>query len=275
MAGNGIKLLERVGEGGMSTVWKAWDESRGCYVAVKVLAGEFAASGRDIASFREEERVMEEMDNPGIVKAYGFEQDGDGCRMIMEYVDGYTFGDLLRRKQHVGEADCLLICESVAAALDVAWNDHGVVHCDIKPENIMINSEGVVKLTDLGIFHRYEQREGTLEPPDQVMGTPAYISPEQAVDSSTVDARADVYSLGVILFELLSGRRPYAGDDPMEALQQLLDPSPLPEKRVQGARKGASPVVGMAVDPLHESSRSISAPPFRAPSAPCGANDSP
>ncbi len=142
MAGNGIKLLERVGEGGMSTVWKAWDESRGCYVAVKVLAGEFATSGRDIESFREEERVMEEMDNPGIVKAYGFEQDGDGCRMIMEYVDGYTFGDLLRRKQHVGEADCLLICESVAAALDVAWNDHGVVHCDIKPENIMVTKHG-------------------------------------------------------------------------------------------------------------------------------------
>ena len=87
MAGKGIKLLERVGEGGMSTVWKAWDESRGCYVAVKVLAGEFAASGRDIASFREEERVMEEMDNPGIVKAYGFEQDGKTIAMLMPRED--------------------------------------------------------------------------------------------------------------------------------------------------------------------------------------------
>ena len=220
MSDNRIKLLERVGEGGMSTVWKAWDESRGCYVAVKVLAGEFAASGRDIASFREEERVMEEMDNPGIVKAYGFEQDGDGCRMIMEYVDGYTFGDLLRRKQHVGEADCLLICESVAAALDAAWNDHGVVHCDIKPENIMINSEGVVKLTDLGIFHRYEQREGTLEPPDQVMGTPAYISPEQVYGDVEVDCRSDIYSLAATLYHLSTGRTLFPGlgnEDTMRA----------------------------------------------------------
>lgn len=220
MAGSGIKLLERVGEGGMSTVWKAWDESRGCYVAVKVLAGEFAASGRDIASFREEERVMEEMDNPGIVKAYGFEQDGDGCRMIMEYVDGYTFGDLLRRKQHVGEADCLLICESVAAALDVAWNDHGVVHCDIKPENIMINTEGVVKLTDLGISHRFEYKEGPQAVPEHVLGTPAYISPEQVYGDVELDCRADIYSLAATLYHLSTGRILFPGlenDDMMRA----------------------------------------------------------
>ena len=220
MANSGLEYIERVGEGGMSTVWKAWDPSRGGYVAVKVLSGEFASSGRDIESFREEERVMEEMDNPGIVKAYGFEQDGDGCRMIMEYVDGYTFGDLLRRKQHVGEPDCLLICESVAAALDAAWNDHGVVHCDIKPENIMINSDGVVKLTDLGIFHRYEQREGAIEPPDQVLGTPAYISPEQVYGDVEVDCRADIYSLAATIYHLATGRTLFPGlgnEDTMRA----------------------------------------------------------
>ena len=225
MSDNRIKLLERVGEGGMSTVWKAWDESRGGYVAVKVLAGEFASSGRDIASFREEERVMEEMDNPGIVKAYGFEQDGDGCRMIMEYVDGYTFGDLLRRKQHVGEADCLLICESVAAALNAAWNDHGVVHCDIKPENIMINSDGVVKLTDLGIFHRYEQRDGTLEPPDQVLGTPAYISPEQVYGDVEVDCRSDIYSLAATLYHLSTGRTLFPGLSNEDTMRAHCSPS--------------------------------------------------
>ena len=220
MPDKGIRLLKRIGEGGMSTVWKAWDPSRGGYVAVKVLSGEFATSGRDIESFREEERVMEEMDNPGIVKAYGFEQDGDGCRMIMEYVDGYTFGDLLRRKQHVGEPDCLLICESVAAALDTAWNDHGVVHCDIKPENIMINTDGVVKLTDLGIFHRYEQRDGAIEPPDQVLGTPAYISPEQVYGDVEVDCRADIYSLAATIFHLATGRTLFPGlgnEDTMRA----------------------------------------------------------
>lgn len=225
VSGSGIRLIERIGEGGMSTVWKAWDPSGNRYIAVKILAEQYATSGRDIESFREEERVMEEMNSPWIVKAYGFEHAGDSWRMLMEYVDGYTFADLLRRKQHITESDSLLVCESVAAALDLAWNDHGVVHCDIKPENIMINSEGVVKLTDLGIFHRYEHREGPIEVPDQITGTPAYISPEQIYGDVEPDCRADIYSLAATIYHLSTGRALFPGLDNDATMRAHCNPS--------------------------------------------------
>jgi serine/threonine-protein kinase len=204
--GSAIQLIEQIGAGGMSTVWKAFDPSRNKIIAVKILADQYSSNGRDIESFRQEERVMEEIDSPWIVKAYGFEHVGNKWRILMEYVDGYTFSDLLQRKQHIKESDCLLICESVAAALDIAWNDHGIVHCDIKPENIMINSDGVVKLTDLGIFHRYDHSESKMEISEHVTGTPAYISPEQIYGDVQPDCRADIYSLGATLYHLATGR---------------------------------------------------------------------
>ena len=208
-----LNLLKKVGDGGMATVWKAWDTVNQRFVAVKVLNREFAADGAEVRAFRAEERIMEEIHHPGIVQAYDFDNSNGNWYYIMEFVDGYTFADLLRRKQHVRETDCLLICESVAAALDYAWNDHGVVHCDIKPENIMINSEGIIKLTDLGISHRFEFREEPQEAPDHVFGTPAYISPEQVYGDVELDCRSDIYSLAATLYHLSTGRLLFPGLD--------------------------------------------------------------
>ena len=201
-----LKLIEKIGDGGMSTVWKAWDISNQRVVAVKILNKEFANDGAEIRQFRAEERIMEEIRHPGIVRAYNFDNGNGNWYYIMEYVDGYTFADLLKRKQHVRESDCLLICESIAAALDYAWNDHGVVHCDIKPENIMINTSGEIKLTDLGISHRFEFKEGPQDVPDHILGTPAYISPEQIYGDVELDCRADIYSLAATLYHLSTGR---------------------------------------------------------------------
>ena len=206
-----LKLIEKVGDGGMATVWKAWDIPNQRVVAVKILNKEFSHDGPEVRQFRAEERVMEEINHPGIVRAYDFDNGNDNWYFVMEFVDGYTFADLLRRKQHVREPDCLLICESVAAALDYVWNEHGIVHCDVKPENIMINSEGVIKLTDLGISHRFEFHEGAQEVPDHVLGTPAYISPEQVYGDVEPDCRADIYSLGATLYHLATGRVLFPG----------------------------------------------------------------
>ena len=216
-----LKLIEKIGDGGMSTVWKAWDIPNQRVVAVKILNRQFASDGAEVRQFRSEERIMEEIRHPGIVQAYDFDNGNGNWYYIMEYVDGYTFADLLARKQHVSETDCLLICESVANALDYAWNDYGIVHCDIKPENIMINTDGVVKLTDLGISHRYEFKDGQQQVvPDHVLGTPAYISPEQVYGDVEPDCRADIYSLGATLYHLATGRLLFPGlgsDDMMRA----------------------------------------------------------
>ena len=156
---------------------------------------------------------MEEIHHPVIVAAYDFDNGNGNWYYIMEYVDGYSFADLLRRKQHVRESDCLLICESIASALDYAWNDHGIVHCDIKPENIMINTDGVVKLLDLGISHRFEYKVGPQAVPEHVLGTPAYISPEQVYGDVELDCRSDIYSLAATLYHLSTGRLLFPGLD--------------------------------------------------------------
>ena len=209
----GLKLLQKVGEGGMATVWKAWDESRGGIVAVKILNAEYSHDGSALRQFREEERMMEEIHHEGIVEAYDFDSSGNRWHYTMEFVDGYTFAALLKRKQHVREEDCILICESVAAALAYVWDQHGIVHCDLKPENIMINSEGVIKLTDLGISHRFQELESPKEVPDHILGTPAYISPEQVYGDVELDCRADIYGLAATLYHLATGRLLFPGTD--------------------------------------------------------------
>ena len=220
-----LKLIEKVGDGGMATVWKAWDEANNRYVAVKILNREYASNGAEVQAFRAEERMMEEIRHPGIVRAYGFD-GSEGCwYFVMEFVDGYTFADLLKRKQHVNEQDCLLVCESVASALDYAWNNHGVVHCDIKPENIMVNTDGIIKLTDLGISHRFEFKDEPNEVPDNIFGTPAYISPEQVYGDIEPDCRADIYSLAATLYHLSTGRLLFPGLDNDATMRAQCDES--------------------------------------------------
>ena len=203
----GVDLVCKIGEGGMSQVWKAVAEESSAVVAVKILNGGADAPEEDVELFKAEERAMEVIDHPGIVKSYGLQNAEGVWYYVMEYVDGYNFGSLLARKQHLAEPDCLLICESVSSALDYAWNKHSIVHCDIKPENIMINTGGVVKLTDLGLCHTYCGGDvADWGDPSHVLGTPAYISPEQVYGDLEPDCRADIYSLAASLYHLSTGR---------------------------------------------------------------------
>ena len=208
-----IRLIAKVGDGGMASVWKAQENSTGRIVAVKILDRSSYGNVSEMNAFQHEAQIMKEIRHPGVVEAYSYYDDGRDCCFLMEFVDGYNFGELLRRKQHVREEDCLLICESVALALDFAWNDHGIVHCDLKPENIMINSQGVVKLTDLGISHRFQFLDGAQEVPEHVLGTPAYISPEQVYGDIELDCRSDIYSLAATLYHLSTGRVLFPGLD--------------------------------------------------------------
>ena len=207
-----LQFLRKVGEGGMSSVWKAFDLVRNEIVAVKILNHDLTENPEDIELFRTEAEALSAMNHQSIVKSYDLSCHEGVWYYTMEFVDGYTFGTLLARKQHLGESDCLLICESVAVALDFAWNEYGLVHCDIKPENIMINSDGIVKLMDLGLCHTFTyMHEGRQDVPDHVMGTPAYISPEQVYGDLEPDCRTDIYSLAASLYHLATGRMLFPG----------------------------------------------------------------
>lgn len=211
----GLIITDFVGEGGMSKVWKAYDQKLHKTVAVKVLGIDLTKNPDDIRSFASEAKIMSEINHPGFVKCHNLSQFGGTWYFVMEYVDGYNFGDLLSRKRHLSEEDCVLVCESVASALGHAWDTYGLVHCDIKPDNIMINSSGIVKLTDLGLAHRH-RADGSPSPDrisDQVLGTPAYISPEQVYGDVELDCRADIYSLGATLYHLSTGQILFPGCD--------------------------------------------------------------
>lgn len=209
----------------MSEVWKAVDVSSVRDVAVKILKPEFSRSDEDKALFASESKALEKISHPGIVKSYGLFSDSGKIYFVMEFIDGYNFGQLLERKLHLPESDCLLICESVAAALDYAWNNFGIVHCDIKPDNIMINTEGTVKVTDLGLSKTFKfMKDGIARDiPDHILGTPAYISPEQIYGDVELDCRADIYSLAATLYNLSTGRVLFPGLDNEEMMRAHCD----------------------------------------------------
>ena len=214
-----------IGEGGMSVVWKAWHKGLKRPVAVKVLDADFAANADDVRRFMMEVRLMSSIQHPGIVQGYGASCSDDlRYYFVMEYVDGYTFGSLLARKKRLAVTDTLIICESVADALRYAWNAYKLVHCDIKPDNIMTNTDGQIKLMDLVISQTTAALRRHKQATD-VIGTPAYISPEQIYGDVALDCRADIYCLGATLYHLVTGRILFPDCSNDDILRRHVDPA--------------------------------------------------
>ena len=244
---HGYVVDRQIGAGGLGTVWLARHQMLDTLFAVKVLDPAVAQEQPDyVKRFVREAKLATKIRHPNLVAVHdaGYDAAKGVYFLVMDYVKGDTLRDVIAFGGAQPEREAVRIILQVADVLAAA-QCFGMVHRDLKPENIMLTKEGVVKLLDLGVAKVSGGLDSLKTQTNAVFGTPAYISPEQAIDSSTVDARADVYSLGVILFELLSGRRPYAGDDPMEALQQLLDPSPLPDVRTVNGK--VSPKVAETV----------------------------
>ena len=254
---HGYVVDRQIGAGGLGTIWLARHQMLDTLFAVKVLDPAVAeAQPEYVKRFVREAKLATKIRHPNLVAVHdaGYDAAKGVYFLVMDYVKGDTLRDVIAFGGAQPEREAVRIILQVADVLAAA-QCFGMVHRDLKPENIMLTKEGVVKLLDLGVAKVSGGLDSLKTQTNAVFGTPAYISPEQAIDSSTVDARADVYSLGVILFELLTGRRPYTGDDPMETLKQLLDSSPLPDVRtVNGkvSQKVAETVARMCAKRLED-----------------------
>lgn len=223
----GFEVIERIGAGGMATVWKARQVTLDRTVAIKILSSQLAADPADVQRFQKEAQAAARLKHPGIVQVYDANVQDGIYFFVMEYVAGYTVGDWQRRKGVLPEKDALLVAECVADALQYAWETAGIIHCDIKPDNVIVDADGSVKVADLGLA-RTISAMSTEAAGDEVMGTPAYISPEQATADPDLDFRADIYSLGASLYHLVTGRMLFDGE-PEEQIMELQLTSTVPD----------------------------------------------
>jgi len=230
---HGYVIEKQIGKGGLGTIWLGRHQMLDTLFAIKILDPEIAAEKPEyVTRFVREAKLATRIRHPNLVAVHdaGYDETHGVYFLVMDYVKGDTLRSTIAFCGAQPEKEAVRIILQVADVL-AAGQRFGMVHRDLKPENIMLTTEGTVKLLDFGIAKTSGGIDSLKTSAKTLFGTPAYISPEQAVDSSSVDARADVYSLGIILFELLCGRRPYMDDAPMKVLQQLLDPSPVPDVR--------------------------------------------
>ncbi|NIM95681.1 MAG: SUMF1/EgtB/PvdO family nonheme iron enzyme [Anaerolineales bacterium] len=203
------RVDEFIAAGGMGTVFRVWDLKRNVPLAMKMLHADLAEDPSILKRFQREARALEKLAHPNIVPFYGLHQMQDFAFLVERFIDGPTLKQILRRREGkplpVDEA--LVYLKALSSALGYAHN-HGVVHCDVKPGNVMIDQGGSIYLTDFGVARHAESTTTTLG----FAGTAAYMAPEQ-IRGEAVTAQTDVYALGVMLYEMLTGRRPFRGDE--------------------------------------------------------------
>lgn len=246
----------------MATVWEARQLSLERTVAIKVLAPQQASGERDAAMFREEAHSAAKLKHQGIVQIYDANVSDGLSYIVMEYIDGYTVGDWLRRKGTLSEVDALLVAECVADALGYAWEKERLIHCDIKPDNIMVDADGTVKIADLGLARTFRFRPRTFS--EEVFGTPSYMSPEQVQGASDLDVRSDIYALGATLYELLAGAPLFDGYTPDEVAAMQLTSKPPP---VHTIAKNVSPQTSRLIGRMLAKDRERRPPDWKSLSA--------
>jgi serine/threonine protein kinase len=238
----GFEVIDKLGQGGMGAVYRARQVSLGRLVALKVLPQQFEVDEEFVARFQREAKVAASLNHPNLVRVYS-SGEADGCHYIaMELVEGENLRQRFKRGG-MTSAEALRICTEVARGLECGWERAHLIHRDIKPSNIYLSHGGEVKLGDLGLAKSLLSNTTGLTHTGTAMGTPHYMSPEQARGEKNLDHRADIYSLGCTLFELLTGRTPYEGNDaasiiamhltaPAPAILKVLPNCPLPLARL-------------------------------------------
>ncbi len=245
------ELIHLIARGGMAEVYRAHDRLLDRPVALKVLFPELSIDRSFVERFRREAQAAANLSHPNIVPVFDWGEDSGTYFIVMEFVDGRPLSSILKTAGSLSAERTADVGSHVAAALGYA-HKHGVIHRDVKPGNVLITDEGQVKVTDFGIARAINTEE-SLTQTGAVMGTATYFSPEQA-EGIGVDSRSDIYSLGVVLFEMVTGRPPFLGDTPVAvASKHVRDHPPAPRELNPAIPPTFEAIIlkAMAKDPAH------------------------
>ncbi len=231
----GYRLVERIGRGGMGAVYRAEQTSLHRIVAVKVLLPDLAGNEEYVKRFRREALSAASLEHTNIIRIYDVGEapgpNGSIHFLATEFVRGETLDHRLARKGVLPERDALKIAVQIVRALDYA-HSRGIVHRDVKPGNLMVDHYGVAKLMDLGLAKAVHEDGSKITLSGEALGTPWYMSPEQARIEKDIDIRSDIYSLGATLYHLVTGRFPFKGSDPTEVLRMHVSATLTPPDQI-------------------------------------------
>lgn len=234
----GYKILEPVGKGTTGVIYRAIQLSLDRAVALKVLAPKVAAHAKVKERFLQEARLAAKLNHPSIIQVYDVAEKDGVTYIAMEYVDGPSVGEILRRGGAMDEKRAVRVAAEVAGALEFAYA-RGIIHRDVKPDNILLNSEGRVRLADLGLAAARPPGSPSVTGGRGILGTPHYISPE-AAKGGPVDTRSDLYSLGATLYHMLVGEPPYPGTSAVQVIARHLTEALVPPRQRNAAVSAAA-----------------------------------